>query len=63
MTRGYSSHSMTDYLAEQLKQGVQGIIMQLFMKVYGWTAEQVELFLVELRKELDDKNYHILDHG
>jgi hypothetical protein len=49
--------------AEQLKQGLQGIVMKLFARVYNWTPEQIELFLVTLRKELDDKNYHMLDHG
>jgi hypothetical protein len=48
---------------EQLKQGLQGIIMRLFSRVYGWSPERVELFLVALRRELDDKEFHMLDHG
>jgi hypothetical protein len=48
---------------EQLKQGLQGIIMRLFSRVYGWSSERVELFLVALRQDLDDKEFHMLDHG
>ncbi|RFU28013.1 hypothetical protein B7463_g8319, partial [Scytalidium lignicola] len=48
---------------EQLKQGLQGIVMGLFTRSLGWTPEQVELFLIELRKQLNDKNYHLLDHA
>jgi len=48
---------------EQLKQGLQGIVMGLFTRSLGWSSQQVEIFLVDLRKELDDKNYHLLDHA
>ncbi|KAH8812898.1 methyltransferase family protein [Xylogone sp. PMI_703] len=48
---------------EQLKQGLQGIVMGLFTRALGWTPEQVEIFLVELRRQLNDKNYHLLDHA
>ncbi len=29
----------------------------------NWTATEVEIFLVSLRKELDDMSYQVLDHG
>lgn len=48
---------------EQLKQGLQGIVMGLFTRSLGWTPSEVEVFLVELRKELDDKSYQLLDHA
>jgi hypothetical protein len=50
-------------VAEQLKQGLQGIVMGLFTRSLGWTQTEVEIFLVELRKQLDDKNYQLLDHA
>jgi hypothetical protein len=53
----------TDDFSEQLKQGLQGIVMGLFTRVMGWTPTEVELFLVDLRKELNDKSYHLLDHA
>jgi hypothetical protein len=55
--------SNTDDVAEQLKQGLQGIVMGLFTRSLGWTPTEVEIFLVELRKQLDDKNYQLLDHA
>lgn len=48
---------------EQLKQGLQGIVMALFTRSLGWTQSEVEVFLVNLRKELDDWSYHMLDHA
>ncbi|MCJ1250308.1 hypothetical protein MMC30_007534 [Trapelia coarctata] len=47
---------------EQLKMGLQGIAMGLLTRSLGWSAEEVEVFLVGLRKELNDKSLHILDH-
>jgi hypothetical protein len=52
-----------DVFAEQLKQGLQGIVMGLFTRVLDWTPTKVELFLMDLRKELDDPTYHLLDHA
>ncbi|KAE8441209.1 hypothetical protein EG329_005609 [Mollisiaceae sp. DMI_Dod_QoI] len=48
---------------EQLKQGLQGIVMGLFTRSLGWTPNEVEVFLVELRKQLDDKSYQLLDYA
>ncbi|MCJ1413149.1 hypothetical protein MMC19_007253 [Ptychographa xylographoides] len=47
---------------EQLLMGLQGIAMGLFTRQFGWTAEQVEVFLVGLRRELKDKHIHVIDH-
>jgi hypothetical protein len=53
----------TDGSTEQLKQGLQGIVMAPFTRILGWTSTQVEVFLVNLRKELDDMSYQLLDHA
>lgn len=37
--------------------------MGLFTRSLGWSPAAVEVFLVELRKQLDDKSYHLLDHA
>lgn len=42
--------------------GLQGIAMGLLTRSLGWSAAEVEVFLVGLRKELNDKSLHILDH-
>jgi hypothetical protein len=52
-----------DTFAEQLKQGLQGIVMGLFTRSLGWSPAAVEVFLVELRKQLNNKSYHLLDHA
>ena len=36
--------------------------MGLLTRSLGWSAQEVEVFLVGLRKELNDKSLHILDH-
>jgi hypothetical protein len=38
--------------------GVQGISMQLFTKMLGWSPEEVELFLVDVRKDLKNRDIH-----
>jgi SAM-dependent methyltransferase len=48
---------------EQLKHGLHGIVMGLLTRSLGWTSKQVEDFLVKLRKELDDRSYHVLDYA
>jgi hypothetical protein len=62
-SRTCGCRSNTDDVAEQLKQGLQGIVMGLFTRSLGWSPTEVEIFLVELRKQLDDKNYQLLDHA
>jgi hypothetical protein len=57
------ARSNADAVAEQLKQGLQGIVMGLFTRSLGWSPTEVEIFLVELRKQLDDKSYQLLDHA
>lgn len=54
---------MANTPSEQLKQGLHGIVMALFTRSLGWRPEEVEVFLVELRKQLNDKNHHLLDHA
>lgn len=36
--------------------------MGLLTRSLGWSAAEVEVFLVGLRKELNDKSLHVLDH-
>ncbi|KAI9809366.1 MAG: hypothetical protein M1827_006878 [Pycnora praestabilis] len=42
----------------QLRDGLQGIAMALFTRVLGWTSQEVEVLLVGVRKELDDRSIH-----
>ena len=36
----------------------QGITMNVFTKAWGWSEEEVEVFLVEVRKALRDRKIH-----
>jgi len=38
--------------------GIQGMTVGLFTKVLGWTTQEVEVFLVNVRKDLKDTNIH-----
>ncbi len=39
--------------------GVHGMTINLFTKVLGWSVEQVEVFLVDVRKDLKDTKIHV----
>ncbi len=41
-----------------LLEGLQGASMMLFTKALGWSPEAVDVFLVDVRKELKDRNIH-----
>ena len=38
--------------------GLQGITMQLFTRMLGWSADEVEVFLVDVRKDLKNRDIH-----
>ncbi|KAH8839531.1 hypothetical protein MCOR27_004758 [Pyricularia oryzae] len=42
-----------------LEEGIQGMTMAMFTRVLGWTKEQVELFLVDVRKDIRNTNMHV----
>ncbi len=41
-----------------LLDGLQGFTMALFTRVLGWSVEQVELLLVDIRKDVQSKKIH-----
>jgi hypothetical protein len=43
---------------ENLLGSLEGLTMRLFQKALGWSPEQVTLFLVGVRKEIRNRNYH-----
>jgi len=42
--------------------GIQGLTMMLFTRTLGWTREQVELFLMDVRKDVKNRNIHSYYH-
>ncbi|KAA6406833.1 MAG: methyltransferase domain-containing [Lasallia pustulata] len=47
------------FLRAELRAGLQGISMALFTRSLGWTAQEVELFLIGVRKDLDNNRLHL----
>ncbi|KAK0702219.1 S-adenosyl-L-methionine-dependent methyltransferase [Lasiosphaeris hirsuta] len=43
---------------ENINQGLQALSLMLFTNVLGWTAEEVELLLVQVRKDLKNRKIH-----
>lgn len=43
---------------ENIGNGASGLSMALLTRALGWTAEQVEVFLVDFRRELKDRTVH-----
>jgi hypothetical protein len=46
------------WTSENILSGLQGISLMLFTNVLGWSAADVETFLVGVRKDLKNRNIH-----
>jgi hypothetical protein len=46
------------WACENLTSGISGLTMALFTRVVGMTSEEVEAYLVPVRKELRDTKVH-----
>lgn len=44
----------------QLWEGLQGMSLRLYLDCLNWSAEELELLLVDVRKDLKDRKLHIL---
>ena len=43
---------------EVLSEGLQGMSLMLFTNALGWSAEEVEVFLIDVRKDLRNRQLH-----
>ena len=43
---------------ENFGGGVQGLSMALFTRGLGWSVQEVETFLVDVRKDMKDTKIH-----
>ena len=43
---------------ENLLHGLPGMVTRLFQTAFGWSQEQVEVYLVDLRKSIKDLKQH-----
>jgi hypothetical protein len=41
-----------------IMDGLHGLSINLFTKVLGWSVQEVEVFLVDVRKDLKNRNIH-----
>jgi len=43
---------------EAISSGLQALSLFLFTNMLGWSVEEVETFLIDVRKDLKNKNIH-----
>lgn len=46
------------FWADSLVQGLQGFCLALFTRVWGWSKDEVEVYLVPVRQAIMDRNVH-----
>lgn len=46
------------WMCENCVSGVGGLSMALFTRVHGWSVEELETFLVSVRKDMRDTRIH-----
>lgn len=56
--KGKQEKEIGVWTLENTKQFVSAIAMALYTRFLGWSPHQVELFLVDVRKDLDDRKKH-----
>lgn len=43
---------------ENLTSGLMGLSVAIFTRLLGWNVEELELFLVDVRREMKDTSIH-----
>jgi uncharacterized protein YllA (UPF0747 family) len=46
------------WVLEDLDPGLEGLSMAIFTRILGWTKEDTEIFLAEVRKNMRNTNIH-----
>ncbi len=46
------------WVLEDLSSGLDGLSAGLFTRVLRWSKEELDVFLVDVRKDMKNKNYH-----
>ncbi|KAI9739709.1 MAG: hypothetical protein M1834_006428 [Cirrosporium novae-zelandiae] len=44
----------------QVLDGLEAFALGIFTKVHGWSAEEVQLFLIDVRKDMMKKSVHLM---
>lgn len=43
---------------ENMTSGLSGFTMALGTRVYGWTPQEVEAYIVDVKREMEDMRIH-----
>lgn len=46
------------FWAKSMLDGLQGFSLAYFSRAFGWTKEQIEVYLVDVRKAISDEQVH-----
>lgn len=57
-TRCFANYGAGAWSLENMAPSLEGFSMALFTRVFNWTKEEVEIFLVDVRKEMKDTKVH-----
>lgn len=56
--KGKYFKSLGMWFNQDMHEGLSGMVMATFTRALGMTRDEVELFLVDVRKDLDNRNIH-----
>jgi hypothetical protein len=45
-----------------MQEGLEALTIKAFTKALGWSAEQVQVFMMDVRKQVRDRNVHSYYH-
>jgi hypothetical protein len=58
LKKGVYFKTLAKYFQRDLHDGLEGLTMKLFTNFLGWSREDVQSFLVAVRKDLRNPNIH-----
>jgi hypothetical protein len=44
---------------ENVLSGLEAITMAIYTRILGWSKEEVDIFLIDVRKEMKDTKIHV----
>ncbi|KAI9817147.1 MAG: hypothetical protein M1827_001259 [Pycnora praestabilis] len=57
--KGAKEKLLGRWVRENFQDGIQGFSMAFFSRALGWSKEAVEVFLIDVRKDMRDKKKHV----
>jgi len=56
--KGRRMKELSMWVQQDFLDGLQGLSMALFTRGLGWSSQQVEVFLIDVRKDIKDRKIH-----